>query len=94
MPTSPNQDQSIKTKSLNFYFRAIAQYILTHSKATLFVVCVCTLSAIWIIIDRIKVDNNLEVFAPANSKVLKSRDQYQKMFVLFPQYFQKLTSHN
>ena len=80
MPTSPNQDQSNKTQSLNFYFRAIAQSILTHSTATLLMVCVCTLAAIWLIIDRVKVDNNLEVFAPVNSKVLKSRDQYQKMF--------------
>jgi uncharacterized protein len=75
-----DQDQSTKKQSLNLYFRAIAHYVLAHSKVTLLVVCLCTLLAISLIINHVKIDNNLEVFAPVNSKILKSRDQYQKMF--------------
>lgn len=75
-----DQDQPIKKQSLNLYFRTIAHYILTYSKMTLLVVILCTLLAVSLIINHVKIDNNLEVFAPVNSKILKSRDQYQKMF--------------
>ena len=65
---------------LQHFFYQVAHYVLTHTLSTLSIIVLCCVLSIYLIIDRIKVDNNLEVFAPVGSEILKSRDHYQKLF--------------
>ena len=62
------------------YFSSLARWVITHSKTTIMIILGITVWAMWTAATQIKVDNSLEMFAPRDAQVVKSRDRYRSLF--------------
>lgn len=64
----------------NPVFVHLARWVIAHAKGTLAVSIFISMCSIWMILSSLKVDNSLDVFAPAEAQVMQSRTHYRDLF--------------
>jgi len=61
-------------------FVRLAEWVIAHQRFTLGVSLLLSALSIWAILSSLSVDNSLDVFAPAEAEVMKSRERYRDLF--------------
>ena len=62
------------------FFSGLMKLVIHYPWVVLFITTSLTLTAFPIIINKIKVDNSLEMFTPPDSEAVRFRDQYRDLF--------------
>ncbi|MGM0578452.1 MAG: efflux RND transporter permease subunit [Myxococcota bacterium] len=62
------------------FFRAWARYVLRHRVQVAAIVALLTAAAVWVTIDRIAIDMNIETFMDRDSRALEVLEDYRDQF--------------
>ena len=64
----------------NPHFVRLARWVIAHQRITLGTTLLVSALSVWLIVSELVVDNSLEVFAPAEAEVMRSRARYRDLF--------------